>query len=244
MTRRSSESSGTISMAETVTFLRSGGRPTVTLLKRAVSKAALSWALTASPARNLGAQHDLDHAAGGAVHAVFIGREQLEIVATLLESQRGRLLAVALDFASRAAGLGAELQRGEAVAMHHRVHVDRIRRQRLAEHHARLAMRLRALADEVHSRADAGLALQFTPDETEGVFRAPDVVAGRADEIDAAGAVEGNQRLAADFADFGDGGEGAEVDGFEGLRGRPQQCHEDEAESAYRNQPCHAASLP
>src|SRR5689334_211449 len=53
MTRRSSESSGTISMAETVTFLRSGGRPTVTLLKRAVSKAALSWALTASPARNL-----------------------------------------------------------------------------------------------------------------------------------------------------------------------------------------------
>ncbi len=91
----------------------------------------------------------------------------------------------------------AELQRGEAVAVDGGVGVGRVGVQARADDHARLAVRVGALAQEREPRLEDEVALQLLPGEVElvawtphvhagcgeGVFLRGRVVAGRAGEL-------------------------------------------------------------
>ena len=83
------------------------------------------------------------------------------------------------------------LQRGEAVAVHRRVHVRRVGLEALADDHADLAVRIGARADELHVGADEEVAAHLPPRELELVARGPHVGAAGGQRVGLGGGVVG-----------------------------------------------------
>src|SRR4051812_37827363 len=136
------------------------------------------------------AQRDPDGAPRRLERAEAVLQRDLDVFAAFLESHRGGGFLRALDLAGLAAGRRAILQRGEAVAVYDDVRVHRVGRERLAEHHAGLAVALRAAALQLDARREREIAAHRLPCEAERVVRAPHVLAAGANQVFTRGRIE------------------------------------------------------